>query len=109
MSGHNSVEEEEDINAKGGVQEALKEALVVEEEVKEAVQEADEEDLEYSMLDKEGQRKERRPNLSLRDRAKTKAIAKIESLVCGREKMKAWTEQEEEERKEFHNAGKKKG
>ena len=32
MSGHNSVEEEEDINAQGeGVQEALKEALVVEE------------------------------------------------------------------------------
>ena len=47
--------------------------------------------------------------MSPRDRAKAKAKALRASKVCEREKIKVWAKQEEEERKEFHNAGKKKG
>ena len=60
------------------------------------------------MPEKKGQRKERRLNWSLGDRVKAKAKAHRESKVHGREKIKAWAQQEEEERMEFEKAGKKK-
>ena len=64
--------------------------------------------MEGSTPEKEGQPKKRRWNLSPRDRAKAKAKAQRKSKVHGREKIKAWVQQEEEERMEFEKAGKKK-